>query len=76
MIRMLLLGFQTAGAIRYTLFTVIAGFWALIFAVGAVRVAVAGDWVDAVLLVLCVGGLSLSARHYCRITRGRVNALR
>jgi len=74
MIRILLASFRTAGAMRYTLYSVMAALWAIIFAVGAVRVAVAGDWIDAVLLVLLTAGLFFSARRYYKTAKAAVVA--
>ena len=74
MVWILLAGFHTTGAIRYASFVVMAAVWAAIFAVGAVRVAVAGDWIDATLLILLAAGLLFSAWRYYKIAKKAVLA--
>jgi len=75
MIRILLAGFYTAGAIRYAIYTLLAGVLTVICAVGMFRVAVGGgDWSDsAALIVLAALGLFGTRRQY-RNTKAAVVA--
>lgn len=72
MIRILLLGLHTVGAIRHSLYAVTAGMFSLIFMIGTVNVMAAGDWIDALLLAALTVLFFYLARRQYRVARQAV----